>query len=422
MAMLGNNKGTHPMYDDTVLVSPNASPNLQRARAMDHCSAKTTEAPPLADLLTRASEAIRDERWRADLLEKENSKLHAQLDGVRMAYQLAATRQARQSPQTSGTVTALCKAENGALFAYVRDQLIGPDKHRSSNHEDCSGKCESISRTRLGGRQLRSNIATSSLASTAARDPSRGVITALESASPKKTVPHTSVTREARGAHGHMPATLQSRPLNPEKEHAATSLPGGGGHKGDGHAQVTEGNSDGADSPMHWMARRLLRALAPRPTNGVVGDIVHTMVTALQQDVQAELNRPREGGKPAPSRTRGFALVRLRPCVYRLLVGSPTEVKAAERAARSTNRSTRPLAPRLPSVALHHNEFLLYSTHTETSIPARPRPSTLTDTVLYLTIDTGTLRVARGGGHVDFIDYLERRLQIKLYTAARPLL
>ncbi|CAC9440564.1 conserved hypothetical protein [Leishmania infantum JPCM5] len=433
--MLENDNGARPLHDGTVLISPDASPNLTR-RAMNHHSAENTEAPPLVDLLMSASETIREERGRADSLEKENAKLQAQLDGVRLAYQLVATQRAQRNSQALGRVTALDKAGEDMLFAYVRDRLIGRDIHPSSEHEKCSCTRESSSRARLGQRQRRSNAAAPPVASAAARVPSRNFITAAtrsctkrgnagitppESVSPKTAEPHISVATEAREEHGYLPTALRNCDLKSAKGHRATSLTGGGSRKGEGNAEMVEGGSDTEESPTHWMARRLLRALAPRPTDSVVGDIVHTMVTALQQDVQAELSRPSDGRHAAPNRMRGFALVRLKPCVYRLLVGPPAEVKAMECAARSSNRSARQTAPRLPSAALHRDHFLLYSRNPETNTAARPCSSKITNTVIHLTIDTGTLRVVRGGGHIDFIDYLERRLQVKLYTRrSRP--
>ncbi|AYU75790.1 hypothetical protein, conserved [Leishmania donovani] len=433
--MLENDNGARPLHDGTVLISPDASPNLTR-RATNHHSAENTEAPPLVDLLMSASKTIREERGRADSLEKENAKLQAQLDGVRLAYQLVATQRAQRNSQALGRVTALDKAGEDMLFAYVRDRLIGRDIHPSSEHEKCSCTRESSSRARLGQRQRRSNAAAPPVASAAARVPSRNFITAAtrsctkrgkagitppESVSSKTAEPHISVATEAREEHGYLPTALRNCDLKSAKDHLATSLTGGGSRKGEGNAEMVEGGSDTEESPTHWMARRLLRALAPRPTDSVVGDIVHTMVTALQQDVQAELSRPSDGRHAAPNRMRGFALVRLKPCVYRLLVGPPAEVKAMECAARSSNRSARQTAPRLPSAALHRDHFLLYSRNPETNTAARPCSSKITNTVIHLTIDTGTLRVVRGGGHIDFIDYLERRLQVKLYTRrSRP--
>ncbi|CAG9567666.1 conserved hypothetical protein [Leishmania major strain Friedlin] len=428
--MLESDNGARPLHDGTVLISPDASPNLTR-RATNHYSAENTEAPPLVDLLMRASETIREERGRADSLEKENAKLQAQLDGVRLAYQLVATQRAQRNSQTLGRVTALDKAGDDTLFAYVRDRLIGTDRHPSSEHEGCSCTRESSSRARLGQRQRRSNAAAPPVASAAARAPSHGSITAAtrsctkrgyagitppESVLPKTAEPHISVATEAHDKHGYLPTTLRNCDLKSAKDHLATSLTGDGSRKGEEDAEMVEGGSNTEESPTHWMARRLLRALAPRPTDSVVGDIVHTMVTALQKDVQAELSRPSDGGHAAPSRMRGFALVRLQPCVYRLLVGPPAEVKAMERAARGGNRSARQTTPRLPSAALHRDHFLLYSGNPEPNTATHPCPPTTTNTVLHLTLDTGALRVVRGGGHVDLIDYLERRLQTKLYT------
>lgn len=423
MAMLEKKKSAQPLHDGTVLISPNASPNLT-TRPTDHRSAENTESPSLADLLMRASETIREERGRADSLARENAKLQAQLDSVRLAYQLAATQRAQRNSQTLGRVTALDKASDDTQFAYVRDRLIGSDKHPSSEHEGCSYTRGSSSRSRLGQRQRRSNAPASSVASAAARVPSRGSITAATRSrrrswdvgiTPPESVPqktaeqHISPATEAREENGYLPTTLRSCDLKSAKDHLTTSLTGGGSREDQGCAEMVEGSSDTEESPTYWMARRLLRALAPRPTDSVVGDIVHTMVTALQQDVQAELDRSSEGRNPAPSRMRGFALVRLQPCVYRLLVGPPAEVKAMERAARGSNRGARQTASRLPSAALHRDHFLLYSSNPENSTAAHPCPSKVTNTVIHLTIDTGTLRVVRGGGHMDFIDYLERR-------------
>ncbi|CAJ1016375.1 hypothetical protein Q4I30_000929 [Leishmania utingensis] len=429
-----SNEGAQPLPGSTTTPSPPGAPlGVRAGEAADHKSAQKTEALPLADLLIRASDAIRSERGRADSMEKENNKLRAQLEGVRSAYQSVATQRAQRSSQTLASVTTYNKAVEDTLFAYGRDQLIGPDDNYTSGNNGGNCTTKSNSRTRPRQSQWSSSAATSSVASVAARTPPRGSITPWAQSwtkgwdaqitppepAPQRTAEHNASTAAKKCVQRvYSSAALRHRALKTGNDHLTSSLTGDGSCKGQGSAAL-EGYNNADESRTHWMARRLLRALAPRPTDSTVGDIVHTMVTALQQDVQAELDRPRECSNPVQRRPRGFALVRLQPCVYRLLVGPPAEVKAKAHAARVHNSGACPTTARLPSAAPYRDHFLLYSTNQGTPTASRTCHSHVTNTVIRLTIDTGTLRVLRGGGHIDFIDYLEHHLHIKLYNGRR---
>ncbi|KAG5487789.1 hypothetical protein LSCM4_07467 [Leishmania orientalis] len=434
--MLDNNDA-QPPHRGMARISIGASCGVKPTKATDHFSDEDKGSLRMVDMLMRASDTIRAERGRADALEKENTALRAHLDGVRLAYQLTATQRARRDSQAVRGMAAPNKDDDDTLFAYVRDRLIGSGEHPSSGHEGARCADEGIPRTfpLQQQRPHSSDAAPKATVEEAARSRSRDSITASKqrcrkgwiagitppkSASPKTREHHASAAQEARAEQVYSSGTLRHCNLNAGKDNLNSCLTGAGSREVQTTA-VLEEDDKGADaSPGHWMACRLLRALAPRPTDCAVGDIVHTMVTALQHDVQTELNRPRDGADTTPSRIRDFALVRLRPCVYRLFVGSPTEVRAMERAARRRSSDTAQTASRFPSAALYRSHFLLYSPGKDSHAAAHVCPSQVTTSVIRLTIDAGTLRIVRGGGHIDFIDYLERRLRVKLFnTQAR---
>ncbi|KAG5486529.1 hypothetical protein CUR178_07896 [Leishmania enriettii] len=418
--MLDNNDA-QPPHRGMARISIDASCGVKPTKATDHFSDEDKGALRMVNMLTRASDTIRAERGRADALEKENTALRARLDGVRLAYQLTATQRARRESQALRGMAAPNMDEDDTLFAYVRNRLIGSGEHPSSEHEGARCTDEGAPRTfpLQQQRPRSSDAAPKATVEATARSRSRDSVTASKqrcrkgwvaditppkSASPKPREHHASAAQEAHAG----------------KDNLNSCLTGAGSREGQTTA-VLEEDDKGADaSPGHWMACRLFRALAPRPTDCAVGDIVHTMVTALQHDVQTELNRPRDGADPTLSRIRGFALVRLRPCVYRLFVGSPAEVRAMERAARRRSSDTAQTASRFPPAALYRSHFLLYSPGKDNQAAAHVYPSRVTTSVIHLTIDAGTLRIVRGGGHIDFIDYLERRLRVKLFnTQAR---
>ncbi|ORC85462.1 putative protein kinase [Trypanosoma theileri] len=104
------------------------------------------------------------------------------------------------------------------------------------------------------------------------------------------------------------------------------------------------------------MITRLRRALAPPPTKEQLGEVIHAMVQEIVRD----------------TRRRGLDLYMKRqaPCVYQCTFGNDNTQKGKGVAAR----------------------------------------------VVHLSIDSGRLTVKMGGGHVNFLDYLERnRLLLSVY-------
>lgn len=109
------------------------------------------------------------------------------------------------------------------------------------------------------------------------------------------------------------------------------------------------------DAQAAAMATRLRRALAPPPTRQQLGGVVDAMVAELQRDLRRRQREdPREG---AP------LLHRLGSCTYRLTWG--------QRRAR----------------------------------------------VVHLTIDSGALCVVVGGGHVNFLEYMDRLVPLAVQPA-----
>lgn len=359
--------------DATVLLSPDASP---APKAPAPAAEDAAEAQPLVDLLTRASDTIRAERARADALEAENARLRAQLDGVRLAFHRAEAQRPHRSSRGAGPAArASSQDDDDPLIAYVRDEL----GCRAGTVAGNTGTEKSQHR-----RSHRGSSAAGSAA--ASRAPSRGSVSAAG-----------ETEAEEREAVRQAPAEEH---VNPR-------------HSGSGLRSPRL--DDAEESPVHAMACRLRRALAPRPSEAVLADVVHTMVGALQHDVQARLRQYEPPHRPAvpraaPPLARGFAMVRVRPCVYRLLLGPPAEVSRIAAGLQSGSGSAHGPAQH-PAAAPYRHHFLLYGAAGDGSTTRAPKVS---ETVLHLTIDSGALRVARGGGHVDLIEYLERRLHLQL--------
>ncbi|KAG5511618.1 hypothetical protein JKF63_07214 [Porcisia hertigi] len=419
----GINREQSPLDHHTVLISPDASPSTKTtAKTNDLCD-KNTEAVPLVDLLMQASDTIRRERERAATLEQENVKLRAQLDGVRRAYRLVATQRALRSSQALEDVAALSTADEDKLFAYVREQLMGSLEYSSSKPEGRSCTSKSTNKTRPRQPQRTSSAAVSPMVLAAARaQPSssraaarsrtkRNVSTPPppDSRTERATEQHPSVPAKTRAEHGNSYSTLQHGNLKDGV--SSRNIPEG--RRGGGGTSAEVGSIDTKECPMHSMACRLLRALAPRPTHAILGDIVHTMVIALQRDVQARLNTVQEKTADSSSAMRSLAMVRLQPCVYRLIIGPPAEVKTMERAARRGDRDgARSWSPKRHTTVLHRDHFIIYGTGQKDTNAAPTCHPHVINTVVHLTLDGGTLRVIRGGGHVDFLDYVQRHLRI----------
>jgi hypothetical protein len=405
-------RGAHP---DTVLLSPNASPNPKAADsslAAGDAAHDDGDELSLVDLLLQASETIREERARADALENENTVLRAQLDCVRAAYhRTAAQRHTSSNP-----------AATDELFTYVERHLVAAngEKATAAPLRAASGSSsEPPQRQRSTSTTTGTTTTTRASSSSAARAASRGSVTAAtqsyrrgwEAVAATATVGKAAAMPSPRCVHQdpaeHVATTASSTaavcPLERSKANEGERDDTADGLRCDGE---TASCSPTAQA----MACRLRRALAPRPAGAVVGDIIHTMVTALQKDVQAKLT---DQYASAPlRRLRGFAMVRLRPCVYRLLYGVPAEVKAAARSPSTAGSASlrRSLSP--PSATPYRHHYLLY--HTTHESPQAASPSNLHAVVVHLTIDSGTLRVMRGGGHVNFVEYLERLLHVQI--------
>ena len=356
---------------DTVLLSPDASPDPKLAEAQSLDEAAADKELSLVDLLLEASEAIRAERARADALASENAALRAQLDSVKAAYHRAAAQ--RQSATTTTDMPDDVFAYVGRGIAHDDDGSEPPPRQRSSTA---------------------TTTATRSSAASAGRPPSRGYVTVTAQSYSKGWEAAVSTSPSPSGGHQGL-----------------TALPAHPAAQVDDKESEQPRNAAVPNSSMQAMACRLRRALAPRPAEAVVGDIIHTMVEALQRDVQAILEA-QYAAAPA-TRLRGFALVRMRPCTYQLLYGPPADVKSMARGVgaalgASLRRSTSP-----PTATPYRHHYLLYqTTKGQQSIPSRVHAM-----VVHLTIDSGELRVVRGGGHIDFFEYLERLLHVKIGDA-----
>lgn len=191
------------------------------------------------------------------------------------------------------------------------------------------------------------------------------------------------------------------------------------------------------------MVNRLRRALAPAPTREQIGDVVDAMVSVLQSELRQRLAKQQRqstvcgGGGGIGSASRTFALVKRAPCAYRLFLGSPSAVQDAVRECRSgaMAASERPKTARPAALS---KGVLLYDTTPSASTTrafatrggwglseggagggaavgsAAVPTSSVQECTVHFTIDSGRLCVMGGGGHVDFLEYLERRLHQKL--------
>ncbi|KPA73178.1 hypothetical protein ABB37_10078 [Leptomonas pyrrhocoris] len=386
----------------TVVLSPDASPGGEAAEAHVTPTPADDEELSLVDLLLRASETIRAERARADAVEYENGILRAQLDGVRAAYHRATAQH--------GISDELLRY----VERYVVPEEVGTRSPRAASGNEPPPRHRSCSKTAVAAH-------AGSSASSVARAPSRASVTATTQSYRKgwEATAAASPPVEAETGREPTPASF-SRPrqaptaaadVADSPETSPRTLP----LHDDSKENRQQQRGSQPSISVQTMACRLRRALAPRPTETVVDDIIHSMVTALQRDVQAKLED--QCVSAPPSRLRGFALVRVRPCVYRILSGPPAEVKAIARSrgadgTAALRSSTSPLTAfpfrlnYLPHQASRGHQKTL-SSLAETQPQVR-------SVVVHLAVDSGALRVVRGGGHVDFVEFLERFLRIKL--------
>lgn len=396
-----------------VLLSPDASPDP-----------KPTPAPledlPLVDLLVQASDTIRAERARADALEEECAALRARLDGVCAAYHRTAA-QRLSSGQTA----------SDELFTYVSQTIIhnkagtSQPRQRSSSNDGSGG----------------SHVPTTP-SSSVGRAPSRGSVTAATQSYRRGWEAVAAASSTSRDATPTATAAAEEEKTTTRNTAAAAVASQTPSKTRNEHIDAAETSNTNvtaaptttaaAASPtVQAMAARIRRALAPRPAEAVVGDIIHSMVHGLQRDVQAALEEHQTNaaaaagavaGAPPLRRLRGFAMVRVRPCVYQLLIGPPAEVRVmARQRGGSANAAAQRRSASPPTTTPYRNDYLLYHTSTpggaavkDTATAVQARVHSI---VVHLTIDSGSLSVIRGGGHVDFIEYLERLLRISLTGA-----
>lgn len=395
---------------DVVLLSPDASPDPRPTTRDTDTSSSAAVELPLVELLLQASQTIREERARADALEGENGVLRARLDGVCAAYHRAAAQ------HLSHGVTA-----NDDLFTYVAHAIVhgtsasGVPPRQSSSSSRAASAADSSSVGRAPSRGS-VTVATQSyrrgweaVAATSGATPSPSPSTAREA------IPAAAATAvDGNNAAYLAPAAGSPPPPVPGAAHHAPT------------ATNTSATASAVSPAVQAMAARLRRALAPRPAESMMGDIIHSMVHSLQRDVQTALETPAPATAAAagpPRRLRGFAMVRLRPCVYQLLTGPPAEVRLTARPS-THGGGGRPPARRSaspPTATPYQHDYLLYRTSPSTTAASglggkdgAATQGRVRAVVVHLTIDSGALRVARGGGHVDFIEYLERLLHINL--------
>ncbi|KPI84645.1 hypothetical protein ABL78_6286 [Leptomonas seymouri] len=400
-----------PVHASTVLLSPNASPDPKAADSHVPPAMTDDEAHSLARLLLQASDTIRAERARADAMEYRSSVLDARLDGVRAAYHRATAQ--RRLPYQS---VAKQQDASDELFRYIKKHIIQEETTASPR---VASRDEHPPLQRSSSRTTPTTHAGSSSVSVR-RVHSRGSVTATTQSYRKgwKAIAATSLPAEASTEEWPTPASPLTTHQDPTAAKPATLLQPSGSTPSIERESIErppQQRSTPSRSSVQAMACRLRRAIAQRPAEMVMGDIIHTMVTALQRDAQAKLEEQYLASPASP--LRGFALVQIRPCVYQVITGPPADVKAISHRPTKGNATALQGGTSPPTVTHHRNHYLLYNTTRETqqrnSSPATLRSRAHT-AVVHLTVHSGTLCIMRGGGNVDFVEYLERLLHIHL--------
>lgn len=158
------------------------------------------------------------------------------------------------------------------------------------------------------------------------------------------------------------------------------------------------------------MMARLRRAIAPPPSKSQMSDVVDAMVCELRKEINGKLETGTLRWPPAMKKEEVTSVFHYVPwtihieregaCAYRFLMGPEENVRSLVEAKRKMNGTSI--------------ETLLYRNQLDREMGRKVDNMEAKHFLVNLTIDSGNLSVVSGGGHVNLLEYLERKIHLQL--------
>lgn len=335
-------------------------------------------SPQVVDLLNRASEAIKEERGKTARLQGEVTQLKHYLRDILLLFvedekNASADPKNQRQPQLSGKLRhyfATSAAEIGDLCGVKVTQVGAAHGHSRSSRSSSAD-------------QVTSNMVKPSSGYTQKQP---GGPTGKREDSPSNSKDLSAAANHGNHQSPEMAADAQS------------ALP---------HPLATPPTVSAIEA---GMMARLRRAIAPPPSRSQVSDVVEAMVGELRKEIHRKLDDGTLKWPPAEKRADPNSVYHFIPwtihiereavCAYRFLIGPEENVRALVEARR-----------RMPETSI---ETLVLRSQQERERKGRGVKMDARHFLVNLTIDSGHLSVVSGGGHVNLLEFLERKIQLRL--------
>lgn len=385
-------------------------------------------SPPVADLLEQASMVIRQQRQENVLLRKELKELKHHLARMLKLYDSGAPL--KQAPlleylnNHASTIKALCGGETTTPqppvggFEASRVETSKADSTSQPPPLQCTSPPppEKISRKNqsFSGRQSK----TSSTSYANRHSPFTLGSTAI---SPKATKADATKNSEEKQDTGLVKVarsekTLPSKTTNAAVQKAVESTPRVAAASSTDREDdlVLPAGECPAVAPRNeteaQMVARLKRAIAPPPSKTQIAVVVDAMIGELRKEIKSKLENNTlqwgpgskccEASPSSPSSPWTIRIEKENLCAYRFIMGREESVRYVLEQRK-----------KIPGCTV---DGLLLENQRKRDAGKRVAKLELKHFLVHLTIDSGRLTVLTGGGHLDLLEFLERKVHLRL--------